>query len=178
MSNINDNNLEVIRVVHNEGEEHPWELKFDDVSVLKRARAILNYPKHTFDTEEKAVEVAQMLRDIIKADAVTVEGEDKVLDDVQPAEFFQSLPSDEDSKAQSSASYAAPTQRTPVAGDAFATSQTTNVNAAVAGNDNSTPEFIAPQDLEDRNFSEPFDESGKQHVTTREEITPPPVLRS
>lgn len=95
MSDANDP-LEVIRVVHNEGDDKPWEIEFDDVSGLKKARAILNYPIHKFESEEKAVEVAEMLRDIIKADAVSVEGEPELLDDVEPAPFFKPIVSDDD----------------------------------------------------------------------------------
>jgi len=93
-----DADMEVIHVIFNEGEEKPWEITFDDISGLKRARAILNYPVHKFETEEKATEVAEMLRDIIKADAVDVEGELGLRDDVEPAPFFHSVAADEDLK--------------------------------------------------------------------------------
>lgn len=66
---------ETIMIVHNEGEDKPWELKFNDVSGLKKIRAILNYPVHKFETEQKAWEVAEMLRSIIKADAVVDESD-------------------------------------------------------------------------------------------------------
>jgi len=94
MSSINLEDQEIIHVVHNDGEDKPWEIKFDDVNGLKRARAILNYPIHKFDTEAKAVEVAEMLRDIIKADAVEVDGEYSVREPANKAEFFQALPED------------------------------------------------------------------------------------
>ena len=82
---------EVIRIVNNPGEDKPWELKFDNISGLKKARAILNYPLHKFETEQKAVEVAEMLKSIIKADTVTVEG--RVVDDKEDdhAEFFENI---------------------------------------------------------------------------------------
>ena len=88
---MSDEKTEIIHVVHNAGEEKPWELKFDDVSGLKKARAILNYPVHKFETEEKAVEVAEMLRDIVKADHVDVEGQGVVGGDAKPADFFHSV---------------------------------------------------------------------------------------
>lgn len=81
---------EIIYVVHNAGEDKPWELKFDNVSALKRARAILNYPVHKFETEHKAVEVAEMLKSIIKADGVEVEGE--IIDTEEShTEFFHAV---------------------------------------------------------------------------------------
>lgn len=87
---------EIIRVVHNEGEEKPWEIVFDDVDGLKKARAILNYPVHKFETEAKAVEVAEMLRDIVKADGVAVEGEPGIRDEREPAPFFHSVGSEKE----------------------------------------------------------------------------------
>lgn len=85
---------DVIKVVYNEGEDKPWMLDFEDVGVMKTARAALNYPAQKFETEEKAVEVAEMLRDIIHANAVTIPEENIVLDDVEPAEFFQPISSE------------------------------------------------------------------------------------
>lgn len=85
---------DVIKVVYNEGEDKPWMLDFEDVGVMKTARAALNYPAQKFETEEKAVEVAEMLRDIIHANAVALPEEDIVLDDVEPAEFFQPISSE------------------------------------------------------------------------------------
>lgn len=94
MSSIDIEDQDIIHVVKHEGEEKPWEITFDDVNGLKRARAILNYPVHRFDTEAKAVEVAEMLRDIIKADAVEVSGEYAVRAPEKKADFFQILPED------------------------------------------------------------------------------------
>ena len=85
---------DTIRVVYKEGEDKPWHLDYEDVGVMKTARAALNYPSQKFETEEKAIEVAEMLRDIIHADAVEVPSENVVLDDVEPAPFFQNIPSD------------------------------------------------------------------------------------
>lgn len=94
MTSIDLENQEIIHIVYNEGEEKPWEITFDDVSALKRARATLNYPISKFDTEAKAIEVAEMLRDIIQADSVEIAGRYLVrtLDD--KAEFFQALSED------------------------------------------------------------------------------------
>jgi hypothetical protein len=86
---------DVIKVIYNEGEEKPWALDYEDVSAIKTARAALNYPAQKFETEEKAVEVAEMLRDIIKADAVVIPSEDEVLDDVEKAKFFQPISSED-----------------------------------------------------------------------------------
>lgn len=91
MSAVDFEDQEIIHIVHNEGEDKPWEVTFDDVNALKRARAILNYPIHKFDTEAKAVEVAEMLRDIIQADAVEHEGNYAVRTPEDKAEFFQVL---------------------------------------------------------------------------------------
>jgi hypothetical protein len=91
-----NDDYEVLEVVYNEGERLPWEIRFNDVSHLKTMRAILNYPAHKFESEEKAVEVATMLRDIIKADAVAVEGETELLDDTEKAPFFKQIVSDDD----------------------------------------------------------------------------------
>lgn len=79
-----------IRIIHNEGEEKPWELKFDDISGLKKARAILNYPVHKFETEQKAWEVAEMLRNIIRADAV-VDEEGLAYRDKDDNRFFEPI---------------------------------------------------------------------------------------
>lgn len=98
---MSENNTEVLHVVHNEGEEKPWEIKFDDVGGLKHARAILNYPVHKFETEEKAIEVAEMLRDIIHADGVVVENESGVRDS-EPAEFFHPVQSEDTADTASS----------------------------------------------------------------------------
>lgn len=95
ITNEKDDGREVINVVHNEGEDKPWELQFGDLSTFKHARAILNYPIHKFETEEKAVEVAEMLRDIVKADAVAVEGVTGELNNVQPAGFLHLLKTEE-----------------------------------------------------------------------------------
>jgi uncharacterized protein YrzB (UPF0473 family) len=94
MSAVDLEHQEIIHIVHNEGEEKPWEITFDDVSALKRARAILNYPIHKFDTEAKAVEVAEMLRNIIQADAVELGGSYTVRTPDDKAEFFQSISED------------------------------------------------------------------------------------
>ena len=83
---------DVINIIYNEGEDKPWELKFDDVSMLKTARAAINYPVQKFETEEKAIEVAEMLRDIIHADSVHVAGEEPLLSHDEHAEFFQNIP--------------------------------------------------------------------------------------
>lgn len=72
---VHDNTDEVIRIVHNEGEDKPWELKFGEgISGFQKIRAMLNYPLHKFETEAKAQEVAEMLRGIINADAVEQDG--------------------------------------------------------------------------------------------------------
>ena len=86
---------EVLHIVHNPGEDKPWEINFDDVSGLKKARAILNYPIHKFETEQKAVEVAEMLRDIIKADSVEINGAYDVRTDEDTASFFEPISSDD-----------------------------------------------------------------------------------
>lgn len=91
---------EIVYVVHNADEEKPWEIKFDDVSGLKKARAILNYPVHKFETEAKATEVAEMLRDIIKADVVKVIDEnDNVKSELAagPAAFYHEVQAEEKS---------------------------------------------------------------------------------
>jgi hypothetical protein len=87
---------DILEVVFHEGEKLPWEISFKDVSLLQRVRAAVNYPVDRFESKEKAVEVAEMLRDIIKADAVKVEGETELHDDVQKAEFFEKIVSDDD----------------------------------------------------------------------------------
>lgn len=94
LSKMNTTKTDVIKVVYNEGEDKPWALDFEDVGVMKTARAALNYPAQKFETEEKAIEVAEMLRDIIHADAVELTEENVTLDDVEPAEFFQPISSD------------------------------------------------------------------------------------
>jgi hypothetical protein len=83
--------LETIRIVHNEGEEKPWEIKFENISVLKQARATLNYPVRHFDTEAKAMEVADMLRDIIQAEDIDSDGTLEDLDGTNKPEFFQKI---------------------------------------------------------------------------------------
>jgi hypothetical protein len=83
-----DDELEIIHIVHNANEDKPWELKFDDVSGLKKARAILNYPVHKFETEAKALEVAEMLRGIIKADGIEIDSEARTIFDNDKASFF------------------------------------------------------------------------------------------
>lgn len=93
MSEVNSNQ-EVIRIINNVGEDKPWELRFDDISALKRARAILNYPVHKFESEENAVEVAEMLRGIIKADGVAVEGETGLRENTDNGGFYHKLPSE------------------------------------------------------------------------------------
>ena len=82
---------EIIRIVHNPGEDKPWELQFDDLTGLQKVRATLNYPVHKFETEHKAIEVAQMLRSIVKADAVQVEGETVAGETQQPATFYHEV---------------------------------------------------------------------------------------
>lgn len=93
---VQENSQEVVQVVHNPSEDKPWEIKFHNIGVFKKARAILNYPVHQFETEEKALEVADMLRDIIKADAVTVDGEVWHDGGSDEAEFFRKISSDGD----------------------------------------------------------------------------------
>lgn len=88
-------NTDIIKVLYKEGEDKPWFIDYEDVGVLKTARAALNYPAQSFETEEKAIEVATMLRDIIKADAVAIPSQNKILDDVEPAEFFHPIHSEE-----------------------------------------------------------------------------------
>jgi hypothetical protein len=90
---MNDNiqHEEIIHVVFNSGEDKPWEITFPDISLLKRARAILNYPVHKFETEAKAVEVASMLRDIIKADGVQITGETEVHERKDENSFYHSV---------------------------------------------------------------------------------------
>lgn len=91
---MSDTKVEIIEVVHSEeNPERPWVLVFTDVARLKRARAILNYPVHHFETEEKAIEVAEMLRDIIDIDGVEVEGETWLRDNSGNAEFFHNISS-------------------------------------------------------------------------------------
>jgi hypothetical protein len=92
---MNATKTDVIKVVYNEGEDKPWALDYEDVGVLKTARAALNYPAQKFETEDKAIEVAEMLRDIIHANAVEVTPENEILDNVKPAEFFHSVKSED-----------------------------------------------------------------------------------
>lgn len=92
-------NEDIIKVIYVEGEDKPWQLDFKDVSVLKTARAAVNYPITKFETENDAIEVATMLRDIIHAKEVEVidqDGEEEVLDDVQKAPFFNVVHRDEE----------------------------------------------------------------------------------
>lgn len=95
---VQENSQEIVQVVHNPSEDKPWEIKFHNIGGLKRARAILNYPVHKFETEEKALEVADMLRDIIKADAVTLEGEVWNGGGSDDAEFFRPIHSEHDDR--------------------------------------------------------------------------------
>lgn len=92
-------NEDIIKVIYVEGEDKPWHLDFKDVSVLKTLRAAINYPVTKFETENDAIEVATMLRDIIHAKEVEVinrAGEEEILDDVQPAPFFNVVKRDEE----------------------------------------------------------------------------------
>lgn len=91
------NDLTLIKVNYEEGEKNPWSLDYHDVSLLQAARAALNYPVTHFESRDKAVEVALMVRDIIKADAVQVEGEDDLLfprDEENKANFFEQISPD------------------------------------------------------------------------------------
>lgn len=92
MSIVTDTN--VVNVVYKEGHEKPWHIEYDEVSMLQTARAAINYPKTQFETEEEAVEVATMIRDIIHANSVDVldeTGDIEILDDTQKAPFFKRI---------------------------------------------------------------------------------------
>lgn len=81
---------EIIYVVNNPGEDKPWEIKFDDVDGFKTARALLNHPVHKFDTEQEAVEVAEKLKNIIKAEGVEVDDtSDEVIAEVDYIEVVE-----------------------------------------------------------------------------------------
>ncbi len=75
--------------------EKPWEIEFEDTGLFKQIRAMVNYPGRHFATESKAAEVAEMLRDIIRADAVTVEDDLLPRDDNEKPPFFHNVQSDE-----------------------------------------------------------------------------------
>jgi len=85
----------VINLRFHPEKEKPWVLDYHDVNLWQTARAAINYPVTEFETQEKAVEVATMLRDIIHAEAVEIETPDgtvvQTLDDVEPAKFFETI---------------------------------------------------------------------------------------
>lgn len=89
----------VIHVVFEDGADNPWSLDYHDLPALSAARAVLNYPITHFKSRDKAVEVAVMIRDIVKADVVHVEGEEDFIllaDPEEKAPFFEPV-SDEGS---------------------------------------------------------------------------------
>lgn len=90
----------VINLRFHPGKEKPWVLDYHDVNLWQTARAAVNYPVTEFESKEKAIEVATMLRDIIHADAVEIETPDgtvvDVLDDVEKAKFFETVHSSDD----------------------------------------------------------------------------------
>jgi hypothetical protein len=67
-------NPEIIRVIHMAGQAKPWQVNLDGIHGFKKIRAVLNYPVTKFETEAKALDVANMLGGIIKADGVMVDG--------------------------------------------------------------------------------------------------------
>lgn len=89
-----------INILHRINEEKPWKLDYHDVNIWQTARAAVNYPVTEFKTKEEAIEVAEMLRDIIHADAVVVYGLDgepeEVLDEPHQAKFFEAIDGGED----------------------------------------------------------------------------------
>lgn len=89
----------VINLVFHPEKEKPWVLDYHDVSIWQTARAAINYPVTEFKTREEAEKVGEMIRDIIHADAVEVELSDgevvDVLDDTEPAKFFEVIHHDD-----------------------------------------------------------------------------------
>lgn len=72
--------LETIRVIHHEGADKPWEVSLEGVGFLGTVRAVLNHPGRNFETQEEAIEAAEKIRELIKADRLEVEGQDPVGD--------------------------------------------------------------------------------------------------
>lgn len=64
---------ETIRVVYNEGEEKPWEVSLEGVGLLGTARAVLNHPGRHFEDQQEAIEVAEKIRELVKADNLEVQ---------------------------------------------------------------------------------------------------------
>lgn len=67
--------LERVVVEHREGEDKPWHINLEGVGVLGTGRALLNHPTRNFSTQEEAEEVAEKIRELIKADLVQVQDE-------------------------------------------------------------------------------------------------------
>lgn len=88
---------DIINILYKEGEEKPWVLDYHDVGLFKTARAALNYPAQKFETEEKAIEVATMLQNIIKA-KVAIPSENTVLNPEEHAEFFHPIPTEDETE--------------------------------------------------------------------------------
>lgn len=65
---------ETVRVVHNEGADKPWEVSLEGVGLLGTARAVLNHPGRHFESQQEAIETAEKIKELIKADRLEVEG--------------------------------------------------------------------------------------------------------
>lgn len=93
---------ETVRVVHNESAEKPWEVSLEGVGLLGTVRAVINHPGRHFETQQEAIEIAEKIKELIKADHLEVEGVPTPKAEVIPLVEDETLPfnSEEDSLSE------------------------------------------------------------------------------